>query len=98
MTRDFLERIANSDEEKASEVSLYLFELYINGQRYGGEMPALSWEQAHEAVQRFGGRVIGRSIESILVGTICSVCGDEVRISTEIPEPLDEEFPEEIDD
>lgn len=79
--------LTKSDEGKTSPVALYLFELWIDGLRYGGEIPARNWEEAENAVKNFGGSVAGRSIETIMVDP-CPICKGEIRKDTEHPLPL----------
>jgi hypothetical protein len=86
-----------ADIEKPADVALYLFDLKIDGKRYGGEVPAKSWEEAQSMVQKFGGTVIGRAVE-VHEDTICSICSGDMVRDKEHPKPSDEDFPELIDD
>ena len=88
---DFSELVANSDKGKDSPVALYLFSMCIDGRLYGGEIPAENWETAVEMVSIIGGKIVGRSLGSICHDTICSICGEPVKIDLSHPEPMKED-------
>jgi hypothetical protein len=104
MRKDKCERMSDKDQliqlkdkEADNEISLYLFEIILNDSRYGGEIPAYSWEDAQKMVGKFGGKVIGRAIEERQM-TLCAVCAADLVRDLETVEPLpDEDWGEEFD-
>ena len=86
-----------ADVEKPAEIALYVFDLRIDDGRYGGEIPAKSWEDAQAMVERFGGNVVGRAVE-VRNDMVCSICAGEMVRDKEHPKPNDEDFPDLIDE
>lgn len=93
------ERIQTEDKAEDGKVALYLFEVIIDGERYGGDIPAKSWKEAQKQVHSFGGIVLGLGIESIL-DKQCAICRGDIKEDLENPKgkPVFDEFPELIDD
>jgi len=67
------------EREPDGRVHLYLFEMPIDGvtDRYGGDIPALSWEEAQSKVGLFGGTVIGVGA-CVIVPSLCAICSGEI--------------------
>lgn len=89
-----------ADIQKPADVALYTFEVKIDGERYGGEIPARNWEAAQAAVSKFGGNVIGRLVETMdAQRSVCAICGGDITEDKEHPQPIeDDEFPDLIGD
>lgn len=84
-----------ADTDKTSDVALYLFDFTIDGRKYGGHIPARSWEDAQSCVEKFGAKVIGRSIEEVY-DNVCAICRGEITVDTSSPKPVDN-FPDIIE-
>lgn len=85
------------DTDKPCEVAVYSFDLILNGERYGGHIPALSADDAAKMVSAFGGKLIGRLELIIPEDRLCSICAGDVTIDMTHPKPNDEDFPDHID-
>lgn len=92
------EKLTNlvDDEKEPNTVALYIFRCQINGQEYGGEIPALSYEDALSKVSTFGATVDGRAAET-QYQNLCAVCRGTISTDETVQNPLtDEDWPEEI--
>ena len=87
-----------ADQDKPEEIALYVFTLMIRGERYGGHIPARSWEEAEQMVGMFGGEVDGRLVSTEdSQSKLCAICGGRITHDEEHPQPVEEEFPDTIE-
>jgi hypothetical protein len=86
----------SQERESDGEVRIYLIRYKIGDREFGGQLPALSWQNAAEMAASFGATVDGISVEEQPVGQICSICSGDMRIDTTQPKPLKDEWPEDI--
>ncbi len=86
-----------TDDVSVDGVKLYLFRYRMGENEYGGTIPALSWEDAATKVEYFGATIDGVSVEEQPIGQMCCICGDQMRIDTSQPQPLnDNEWPDTL--
>ena len=77
-------------------VKLFSFVFSINGSMYGGQIPATSWDAAQEMVKDFA-IIDGTILEEHPVGAVCSICAGDVVKDLSRPQPVGNEWPEEIE-
>lgn len=69
-------------------IQTYTFIINLDGKRFGGQIPAHSFEEVPKLVP--GATDVGLLIETMPVGVICSICAGDMVIAEKPPEPVDE--------
>lgn len=87
----------NIDAGKPHPTALYLYEIELEGERYGGELVALNAKQAIEFAEKMGGHIRGRVTDERLE-KICSICGKDFPLVSkeDVPSLPRDEWPEEL--
>jgi hypothetical protein len=97
MYEDTLLQMDPMDKDKTSDIALYIFEIEYDGKRFGGEIPAKSYDDAKEKAESFGATIIGRAVERRYEAAICSVCKGDIREDVSEPKEVEPEFPDVIE-
>lgn len=79
------------DTEKPAEIAIYTFTICINGERYGGQVPALNEGHAESMIKQIGGKLMGRLCSVISDTKICSICAEPLTVNMEHPKPVEED-------
>lgn len=72
--------LATDDSDKPGKIGLYMYSCYIDGEEYGGEIPARSWTEAERLLHRLKldrWQILGRVV-AYKSSTVCAICSGPI--------------------